>query len=113
MRNAYTVVRRRICIFSIRQHLLIEFLTGTQTGKLNLNILARNITGKFNHLLGKVGVEVRVLKMQGAKDPDEFIKKKGAESFKALLTESRTGFEYKLESVLSKHDISQVEEKRN
>lgn len=63
-------------------------------------------------LLGKVGVEVRVLKMQGAKDPDEFIKKKGAESFKALLTESRTGFEYKLETVLSKHDISQVEEKR-
>ena len=63
-------------------------------------------------LLGKVGVEVRVLKMQGAKDPDEFIKKKGAEAFKALLTESRTGFEYKLEAVLSKHDISQVEEKR-
>ncbi len=63
-------------------------------------------------LLGKVGVEVRVLKMQGAKDPDEFIKKKGAEAFKALLTESRTGFEYKLESVLSKHDVSQVEEKR-
>ena len=63
-------------------------------------------------LLGKVGVEVRVLKMQGAKDPDEFIKKKGAEAFKSLLTESRTGFEYKLEAVLSKHDISQVEEKR-
>ena len=63
-------------------------------------------------LLGKVGVEVRVLKMQGAKDPDEFIKKKGAEAFKALLTESRTGFEYKLETVLSKHDITQVEEKR-
>ena len=63
-------------------------------------------------LLGKVGVEVRVLKMQGAKDPDEFIKKKGAEAFKSLLTESRKGFEYKLEAVLSKHDISQVEEKR-
>jgi DNA primase len=50
--------------------------------------------------------------MEGAKDPDEFIKKKGANAFKALLSESRTGFEYKLEAVLSKHDISQVEEKR-
>ena len=63
-------------------------------------------------LLGKVGVEVRVLKMQGAKDPDEFIKKKGAESFRALLTESRTGFEYKLEAVTGKYDLSIVENKR-
>ncbi len=63
-------------------------------------------------LLGKVGVDVRVLKMQGAKDPDEFIKKKGAEAFRALLGESRTGFEYKLEAVLGKYDISQVDNKR-
>ncbi len=63
-------------------------------------------------LLGKVGVEVRVLKMQGAKDPDEFIKKKGAEAFRALLTESRTGFEYKLEAVTGKYDLTSVESKR-
>ncbi|MGM9642035.1 MAG: DNA primase [Eubacteriales bacterium] len=63
-------------------------------------------------LLGRVGVDVRVLKMQGAKDPDEFIKKKGADAFRALLTESRTGFEYKLEAVLGKYDISQVDNKR-
>lgn len=63
-------------------------------------------------LLGKVGVEVRVLKMQGAKDPDEFIKNKGAEAFRGLLNESRTGFEYKLEAVLGKYDVSQVENKR-
>ena len=63
-------------------------------------------------LLGKVGVEVRVLKMQGAKDPDEFIKKKGAEAFRALLNESRTGFEYKLEAVTAKYDLTLVESKR-
>jgi len=63
-------------------------------------------------LLGKVGVEVRVLKMQGAKDPDEFIKKKGAEAFRALLNESRTCFEYKLEAVMGKYDLSAVENKR-
>ena len=63
-------------------------------------------------LLGKVGVEVRVLKMQGAKDPDEFIKKKGAEAFRALLSESRTGFEYKLEAVVGKYDLSAIENKR-
>ncbi len=63
-------------------------------------------------LLGKVGVDVRVLKMQGAKDPDEFIKKKGADAFRALLNESRTGFEYKLEAVTGKYDISLVENKR-
>lgn len=63
-------------------------------------------------LLGRVGVEVRVLKMRGAKDPDEFIRKNGAEAFRALLNESRTGFEYKLEAITGKYDISLVESKR-
>jgi DNA primase len=63
-------------------------------------------------LLGKVGVEVRVLKMNGAKDPDEFIKKFGRDAFRKLLDESRTGFEYKLEAVLSKHDITLTDGKR-
>lgn len=63
-------------------------------------------------LLGRVGVDVRVLKMQGAKDPDEFIKKNGADAFRALLSESRTGFEYKLEAVLGKYDLRQVDSKR-
>ena len=68
-------------------------------------------TKKAIRLLGEVGVEVRILKMSGAKDPDEYIKKFGAESFRRLLGESKTGFDYNVDKILSSHDITLVEEK--
>lgn len=68
-------------------------------------------TQKAIRLLGEVGVEVRILKMSGAKDPDEYIKKFGAESFRRLLGESKTGFDYNVDKILSAHDTTLVEEK--
>lgn len=62
-------------------------------------------------ILGEVGLDVRVLKIQGAKDPDEFIKKYGAEKFSLQLTASRGKFEYNMDSVLARHDISMPDEK--
>jgi DNA primase len=62
-------------------------------------------------LLEGVGLEVKVLKMQGAKDPDEYIKTFGVDSFRSILTESRTKFDFNIEKVLSKHDISIPQEK--
>ena len=62
-------------------------------------------------IFAKVGLDVRILQMQGAKDPDEYIKKFGAEKFRQLIKNSRTGFEFKLQSVLSQHDLSIPDEK--
>ena len=62
-------------------------------------------------IFAKVGLDVRILQMQGAKDPDEYIKKFGAEKFRQLVKNSRTGFEFKLQSVLSRHDLSIPDEK--
>ena len=62
-------------------------------------------------IFAKVGLDVRILQMQGAKDPDEFIKKFGAERFRQLIKQSRTGFDFKLQTVLSKHDLSIPDEK--
>ncbi len=66
---------------------------------------------KAMKLLGEVGVEVRILKLAGAKDPDEYIKKFGADSFKKVLGESKTGFEFKLDKILASRDIQIAEEK--
>jgi len=71
----------------------------------------QNATQKALRLLGEVGVEVRVLKLVGAKDPDEYIKKFGADSFRRVLLDSKTGFEYHVDKIMSAHDISIVEEK--
>ena len=62
-------------------------------------------------IFAKVGLDVRILQMEGAKDPDEFIKKFGAEKFRQLLKKSSTGFDFKLQTVLSRHDITKPDEK--
>jgi DNA primase len=62
-------------------------------------------------LLGEVGLDVKILKMNGAKDPDEFIKKFGPERFRRLLDESKTHFDFKFEAILAKYDVTQTPEK--
>ena len=62
-------------------------------------------------IFAKVGLDVRILTMKDAKDPDEYIKKFGRDAFARLLKSSSTGFEFKLNSVLSKYNIQQPDEK--
>lgn len=59
--------------------------------------------------LGEVGIEVRVLRMNGAKDPDEYIQKNGADAFRRLLRQSQTGFTYQSEQIYAKYDIGTPE----
>lgn len=62
-------------------------------------------------MFGDVGLEVKLLKLQDAKDPDEFIKKFGADRFRRVLEESRTKFEYNFESILNRYDLFDPQEK--
>ena len=57
-------------------------------------------------ILGDVGLDVRILKLPDAKDPDEFIKKFGAERLRSVLNESKTWFDYKSDAVFAKHDLT-------
>ena len=68
-------------------------------------------TRKAVRMLSEVGLDVKILRMEGAKDPDEFIKKNGADAFRLLIDRSRTGFEFKLETTLQKYNIEVAEEK--
>jgi len=56
-------------------------------------------------ILEKVGLGVKVLRMDGAKDPDEFIKKKGADAFGNLMERSENHIEYRLLTAKEKHDM--------
>ncbi len=62
-------------------------------------------------MLTEVGLEVKMLRMEGAKDPDEFIKKYGATRFKTLLDGSQSKMDYLCEQVLKKYNILIPEEK--
>ena len=59
---------------------------------------ARGIT-----ILEKLDLKVRVLTLPGAKDPDEFIKKNGADAFRNLLEGSAGQVEYRLKTVEEQH----------
>lgn len=66
---------------------------------------------KAMRLLEGVGVDVRVLKLEGAKDPDEYIKKFGAEAFRRVLDGSMTGFDFRLANILSAYNLLLPDEK--
>lgn len=57
--------------------------------------------------LEKSGLKVRVLQMQGAKDPDEYIRSFGRESFAQLLDRSEDHIEYSLAQIERKYNLSE------
>ncbi len=66
---------------------------------------------KALRLLDAVGIDARILSIPGAKDPDEYIRRYGAESFSKVLSGSKAPFDYKIEKTLQKFDIAKPEEK--
>ena len=62
-------------------------------------------------MLTDAGLEVKMLRLQGAKDPDEFIRKYGATRFKTLLDDSQSKLDYLCDSVLNRYNILIPEEK--
>ncbi len=62
-------------------------------------------------ILEKLDLRVKVLKMSGAKDPDEFIKLKGADAFRNLLDASENQIDYRLRAVTEKYDLTVDEQK--
>ncbi len=71
----------------------------------------QNATQRAIPILEKVGLQVKVLKMRDAKDPDEYLKKFGADRFRILLEESANRVEYQLNAILRKYDLRDDEQK--
>ncbi len=62
-------------------------------------------------ILSSAGLDVRMLKMTGAKDPDEYIKKFGKIRFQGLLNSSVSDFDYKRDAILAELDVEVPEQK--
>lgn len=62
-------------------------------------------------MLSDVGLDVTILRVPGAKDPDEYINTYGADKFRQVINESKTKFEYHMENILSKYDINISQDK--
>lgn len=62
-------------------------------------------------LLTAVGLNVRVLHIEGGKDPDEFIKNYGADKFRLMLDKCGNHIEYRLANVKAKYDLGIADQK--
>lgn len=71
----------------------------------------QNATQKAIKMLNDVGLDAKVIKMDGAKDPDEYIQKYGAGAFSKLLGGSEGQTDYKLNTILKKYDLSIADQK--
>lgn len=66
-------------------------------------------TMKAINLLSDAGVEARVLQMSGAKDPDEYVKKYGADGFRMLLGQSGGAISFELGKLTEGLDMDSAE----
>ena len=71
----------------------------------------QNATHKAINLLSEVGVRTKIIRMEGAKDPDEYIKKFGAARFRQLLDKSGGAIEFELDKCANGLDINSDEGK--
>lgn len=62
-------------------------------------------TQKALNILSEVGISTKVIKMKGAKDPDEYIQKYGAPAFAHLINSSEGAINFELEKCASGIDI--------
>ena len=62
-------------------------------------------------ILNRAGLRVKVLRIPGAKDPDEFIKAKGSEAFRKLIERSENHIEYRLQRIRDRYDMTEDEQR--
>ena len=62
-------------------------------------------------ILEKAGIQVKVLQIKDAKDPDEFLKRFGADKFKVLLEGSANRVEYQMAAIRRKYDLREDDQR--
>lgn len=70
-----------------------------------------NATLRAIPILRKEGVQVRILQLEGAKDPDEFMKQNGTEKMAELIQKSKSDTWFKIHQLEKEYDIGDTEQK--
>ena len=68
-------------------------------------------TGRAIPMLEKAGIQVKVLQLKDAKDPDEFLKRFGADKFRLLLEGSANRVEYQMAAIRRKYDLREDDQR--
>ena len=60
-----------------------------------------------------IGVKPRALRLKGAKDPDEYIKKYGASRMKVLINQSKSAMKIKIDAIEEKYNLDDVDQRKD
>lgn len=90
---------------------LLAQYTGEVVLSYDADAAGQKATRRAGEVLGQTGVKVRVLSMQGSKDPDEYIKKNGAARFRQLVEGSANATEFEIAALRAKHDLDTADGK--
>lgn len=92
--------------FTQEQARLLSRYTDEIIVTLDADEAGQKATNRTIEILKSTGMNIRVLRVDGAKDPDEFIKKYGPERFQGLLDGANNDIEYKLSAAKAKFDLT-------
>ncbi|MEE1330742.1 MAG: DNA primase [Acutalibacteraceae bacterium] len=92
--------------FTIEQANLLARYTKEIVLMLDADAAGQKAVKRAAELLQNTGLSVRVVVVPDGKDPDEYIKKNGADRFSALLTGAVSDIEYKLLTAASGIDLA-------
>lgn len=62
-------------------------------------------------IFSEIGIKTSVINMEGAKDPDEYIKKFGAKKFESIINKSKSVLEFEIDRIYEKYNLQIPEEK--
>jgi DNA primase len=71
----------------------------------------QNAADKAFRLLEETGLIVKIINMQNAKDPDEYIRKYGADKFRLLLDGSVSRFDFMTANITARYDLNILDDK--
>lgn len=75
------------------------------------DVAGQNAIMRGIDILQNLGVTCKVLQMEGAKDPDEYVLKYGPEKFNLLIDNSISAVEYKIKVLKQSYDLNDTSEK--
>lgn len=98
--------------FTWEQGQLLKRYTNNVILSLDMDKAGQTATEKTAFILKNLGFNIRVLKFQNAKDPDEFLKKYGKEEFLKAVKNSLEIFDFLYDFYSKEYDLSNIMSKQ-
>jgi len=96
---------------TVEQSDLIKKRTNEVVLSYDSDEAGQHATERAIELLRARDIKIKILHIDGAKDPDEYIKKFGADAFRVLINGSENSLSYRLDKLRSGYDLTQDDQK--